>query len=306
MNSRKRLITVLGVPLDLGAGHRGVDMATRSLRIAGLDAKLAKIGWDVCDAGDVAAPIPETLAVAEARLKFFAPILATCEATVEAARGIVRSGRFPLFLGGDHSIAIGSVAAVAEPLVAAGKRLGLIWFDAHGDFNTPETSHSANIHGMPLAVCVGLGDPRLVGIGGFWPKVRPEDTVLVGVRDLDVGERKLIRQAGIHAFTMRDIDEYGIKEIVSRAIALATAHTDALHVSLDVDFVDPEFAPGVGTRVIGGPNYREAHLAMELVADSGRLTSMDVVEVNPIFDDNNRTSLLAVELILSALGKRIL
>lgn len=306
MNNGVRPLTVLGVPLDLGAGHRGVDMATRSLRIAGLNAKLSELGYDVQDAGDVAAPLPETLSEPDARLKFLGPILATCQATFEAARPIVGSGRFPIFLGGDHSIAMGSIAAVAEPLVSAGKRLGLIWFDAHGDFNTPDTSRSGNIHGMPLAVVCGQGDPRLVEIGGFSPKVRPEDTVLVGIRDLDDGERDLIRRSGIHVFTMRDIDEFGIRHVVNRALEIATAHTAALHVSLDIDFVDPQYAPGVGTRAMGGPDYREAHLAMELVADSGKLTSMDVVEVNPIFDDCNRTSELAVELVLSALGKRIL
>ncbi len=299
-------VTVLGIPMDLGAGHRGVDMATRSLRIAGLDAKLSEIGYAVRDAGDVESPIPETLSEGNSSLKFHAEILATCQATFLHASRIVERGEFPVFLGGDHSIAMATIAAVAAPVVRKGGRLGLIWFDAHGDFNTPDSSPSGNIHGMPLATVLGIGDPQLVGLGGFVPKVRPQDTVLVGIRDIDGDERHRLRESGMHIFTMRDIDELGIRTVVLRAISLATAETQALHVSFDMDFVDPQYAPGVGTPCPGGPTYREAHLAMELVADSGRLTSLDLVEVNPIFDEHNRTSELAVELILSALGKRIL
>ncbi|MBU6429395.1 MAG: arginase [Cyanobacteria bacterium REEB65] len=306
MNAIRRPLTILGVPLDLGAGHRGVDMATRSLRIAGLGDKLRELGYDVADAGDVAAPLPETLEIGDPKLKFLAPILATCEATLSAGRAIVAADRFPLFIGGDHSIAMGSIAAVAEPLVRQGKRLGLIWFDAHGDFNTSQSSQSGNIHGMPLAVCLGLGDGRLVNLGGFAPKVQPQDVVLVGIRDIDRDEARLIHESGLHVFTMRDIDEQGIRSVVSRALEIATARTDALHVSFDMDFVDPQYAPGVGTRAMGGPTYRESHLALELVADSGKLTSMDLVEINPLFDHANQTSLLGVELVLSALGKRIL
>jgi arginase len=303
----QKAITVLGIPMDLGAGHRGVDMATRSLRIAGLDQKIRELGCLVKDAGDVASPLPETLAQGlDPRMKFYPEILATCEATFAQASAIVERGDFPIFLGGDHSIAMATIAAVASPLVPKGGRLGLIWFDAHGDFNTPESSPSGNVHGMPLATVLGFGDQRLVDLGGFAPKVRPEDTVLIGIRDIDGDERRLLRESGINIFTMRAIDELGIREVVSRAISLATLRTQALHVSFDMDFVDPQYAPGVGTPCPGGPTYREAHLAMELIADCGKLTSLDMVEVNPIFDEHNRTSALAVELILSALGKRIL
>lgn len=292
--------------MDLGAGHRGVDMATRSLRIAGIDQKLRALGYTVHDGGDVATPMPETVAEGEKRMKFYREILATCRAAYEEALRIVERGDFPIFLGGDHSIAIATIAAAATPVVRSGGRLGLIWFDAHGDFNTPESSPSGNIHGMPLATVQGLGDRQLAELGGFRPKVRPEDTVLIGVRDVDDRERQMLRESGMHIFTMRQIDELGIREVVRRALELATARTQALHVSFDMDFVDPQYAPGVGTPCPGGPTYREAHLAMELIADSGRLTSLDMVEVNPIFDERNRTSILAVELILSALGKRIL
>ncbi|MBM3266102.1 MAG: arginase [Candidatus Sericytochromatia bacterium] len=301
-----RPIAVLGIPMDLGAGHRGVDMATRSLRIAGLGDKLRALGFAVRDAGDVAAPMPETVSAGATTLKFYEEILATCQLAAEAAGRIVAAGEFPIFLGGDHSIAIGTIAAAAAPVVRSGGRLGLIWFDAHGDFNTPASSPSGNIHGMPLAVVQGLGDAQLVGLGGFAPKVRPEDTVLIGIRDVDSRERELLRASGMHIFTMRAVDELGIREVVTRAIAMATRDTQALHVSFDMDFVDPQYAPGVGTPCPGGPTYREAHLAMELIADSGRLTSLDLVEVNPIFDERNRTSELAVELILSAVGQRIL
>lgn len=281
-------------------------MATRSLRIAGLDQKLRELGYTVRDGGDIASPMPETVPEGDARLKFYQEILATCRASYEEASRIVERGDFPIFLGGDHSIAIATIAAVAAPVVRATGRLGLIWFDAHGDFNTPESSPSGNIHGMPLATVLGLGDPALVGLGGFSPKVRAEDTVLVGIRDVDGPERLMLRESGMHIFTMREIDELGIREVVRRALDLACAHTQALHVSFDMDFVDPQYAPGVGTPCPGGPTYREAHLAMEMIADSGRLTSLDMVEVNPIFDEHNRTSGLAVELILSSLGKRIL
>lgn len=306
MTIAKKPVTILGIPLDLGAGHRGVDMATRSLRIAGLGDKLRTLGYEVQDAGDVAAPLPETLVGSDARLRYLSEVLGTCTVTAEMARSIMDDGQFPIFLGGDHSISMGSIAGVSSHIKANGKRLGLIWFDAHGDFNTPDSSPTGNIHGMPLAVVQGHGERLLVEIGGFSPKVKPEDIALIGIRDVDESEAKLLRESRMMIFTMRDIDELGIKEVVQRALERVTANTDALHVSFDIDFIDPQYAPGVGTPSPGGPTYREAHLAMELISDSGLLTSLDMVEVNPIFDQRNTTSLLAVELILSALGKRIL
>ena len=215
-------------------------------------------------------------------------------------------GAIPLFLGGDHSIAMGTIAGVAAHWREQGKRLGLIWFDAHGDFNTPDTTVSGNIHGMPLAATMGFGHEAFTMLGGFAPKIDPRDAVLIGVRNLDSKEKEALRHGGFTVFTMRDIDELGIKEVMARATAIACRNTDALHVSLDIDVVDPEVAPGVGTPSLGGPSYREIHLAMELLADSKQVTSMDLVEINPAFDLRNNTAQLGVELVCSALGARIL
>lgn len=302
-----RNVGVMGVPLDLGGSHRGVGLGTRSIRIAGLGEALAALGHKVHDWGDIDTPLPETLDEGSSRHKYLAEIAEACRQTKVRARLMLEAGHFPVFLGGDHSISIGTIAAVSAYQQSRGRRLGLIWFDAHGDFNTPESTLSGNIHGMPLAVVTGEGHPELLGIGeGSAPMVRPQDAALIGIRDVDGPEAERLRASKVNIYTMRDIDERGIKDVVQEALARVSAHTDSVHCSFDMDFVDPEVSPGVGTRASGGPDRREAHLAMELVADSKLVGSLDMVEVNPVFDERNRTSLFAVDLILSALGKRIL
>lgn len=302
-----RNVGVMGVPLDLGGSHRGVGLGTRSIRIAGLGEAITALGHKVHDWGDVDTPLPETLDEGSSRHKYLPEITEACRQTKVRARLMLEAGHFPVFLGGDHSISIGTIAAVSAYQQARGRRLGLIWFDAHGDFNTPDSTLSGNIHGMPLAVVTGEGHPDLLGIGeGQGPMVRPQDVALIGIRDIDGPEADRLRASKLNIYTMRDIDERGIKDVVQEALARVSAHTDAVHCSFDMDFVDPEVSPGVGTRASGGPDRREAHLAMELVADSKLVGSLDMVEVNPVFDERNRTSLFAVDLILSALGKRIL
>lgn len=294
-------ISLIGVPIDLGAGRRGVDMGPSAIRYAGLAERIAALGFAVRDQGNIAVPLAETCAMPGAgeRLRYLQPIRSVCTALASTVAAIVAEGALPLVLGGDHSLAIGSVAGSAH-----NRRLGLIWVDAHGDFNTPETTPSGNIHGMSLAVLCGRGDPSLVALGTTTPVVDARNVVLIGVRDLDAGERLLLREAGVHVFTMHDIDRRGLPQVMEHAVALAGEGTNGFHVSLDLDAVDPREAPGVGTPVLGGISYREAHLAMELIAQSGMLRSLDLVEVNPILDTANVTAMLAVELALSALGKR--
>ena len=294
-------ISLLGVPMDLGADRRGVDMGPSAIRYADISDKLQALGHDVDNLDNIQVPEPETRNPGDPSLKYLEPILACANELAHRVETRIKQGSVPVILGGDHSISLGSVSGSAN----AYSTLGVIWFDAHGDFNTPETSPSGNIHGMILAALAGLGDPRLVNVGGRGPHVDPHRIVIVGARDLDVGECELLRKAGVHVRTMSDIDRRGMGDVTREAIALATAGADALHVSFDMDVVDPSEAPGVGTPVHGGITYREAHLAMELVAESGRLGSLDLVEVNPILDRENRTAILATELALSAVGKRI-
>jgi arginase len=294
-------ITILGAPVDLGADRRGVDMGPSAIRYAGLDEKLRALGHSVHDAGNVQVPVAETRAAGNPRLKYLDQIVAGATELAAKTRSAVAAGSVPVVLGGDHSIALGSISGVA---IALGT-IGVIWFDAHADFNTTETSPSGNIHGMILASLAGYGEPALVNVGSPGPHVSPGRIVIVGARDLDAGERDLLRQAGVHVRSMSEIDRRGIRDVTCEAIALASDGANGLHVSFDMDVVDPTEAPGVGTPVPGGMTYREAHLAMELVAESGRLVAMDLVEVNPILDRENRTANLATELALSALGKRI-
>ncbi|RMH02530.1 MAG: arginase [Planctomycetota bacterium] len=301
-----RTIRILGVPMDLGASHRGTDMGPSALRIAGVADGLRRLGYRIEREQDLVVPAMETRAPADPALRFQPEILAVCTALAEAVGAALDDGALPLIYGGDHSIAMGSVAGVAGHLRRRGERLGLIWFDAHGDMNVPATSPSGNVHGMPLAHLLGFGDPALAGIGGFAPKVRPEDVVLIGLRDLDAGERRVIRDSGVGAYTMREIDERGIGAVVREAIERVSAGTAGFHLSFDVDGLDPEIAPGVGTPVPGGLGYREAHLFMECVADSGRMLSCEVVELNPILDDRNRSAELVRHLLLSAFGLAIL
>ena len=299
-------VHLIGVPLDLGAGRRGVDMGPSSLRIAGVATRIAALGRTVVDKGDLPTPIPETQQPADAAKKYVREIARVCQQLHDDVRRSLDAAALPVVLGGDHSLAAGSVAASADWVrQTASRPLGLIWLDAHGDMNTPESTTSGNVHGMPLAALLGNEPAELATIGSS-PSVLARHTVLVGVRNLDEREKTRIRESGVHVFTMKDIDREGIAAIADRALALATDGTGGLHVSLDMDVCDPSIAPGVGTAVKGGLDYREAHLMMELIADSGRLLALDLVEVNPTLDVRNATALLATELALSGLGQKIL
>jgi arginase len=299
-------IRVIGVPLDLGQSRRGVDMGPSAVRVAGLEARLEAIGHIVEDGGNVLVAIPEQKKEGAAHAKYLKEITATCTKSAELVLKSLESGAVPLVLGGDHSVAAGTVAGVAEFYRRQNQKIGLIWIDAHSDMNTPETSPSGNVHGMPLAAIMGLGPAELGNIFNFSPKIHSENCVLVGIRDVDAHEKENIREAGVEVFTMRDIDERGMRTVMEEALRMAGRGTAGYHVSLDMDWIDPEDAPGVGTPVWGGATYREAHLAMEIIADHGRLLSLEIVEVNPVIDEHNQTADLAVELALSAFGKKIL
>lgn len=302
-----RQIHIIGVPLDLGGGRRGVDMGPSAFRIARLGERIAELGHTVVDRGDLPTPIPETRDPRDAAKKYIHDIAAICERLYDLSLTSLRDGALPLVLGGDHSLAAGSVGAAAMWAKTEKRRpIGLIWVDAHGDMNTPSTSPSGNVHGMPLAALLGNEPAELAGLGGWSPKVAPEHTVILGVRNLDAREKTAVRDSGAHVLTMKDIDRGGIAVAVEEAIRIAGAGTAGIHVSFDMDACDPLIAPGVGTPVNGGLNYREAHMVMELVADSGLLTSLDVVEVNPTLDLRNTTAELGTELVLSALGLEIL
>lgn len=292
--------------MDLGAGRRGVDMGPSALRLAGLNEKLASLGYTIEDLGNIAIDQPETTPVGAANAKFLLPIAHTCSRLADIVGKAADGDMVPLVLGGDHSIAIGTVTGMAAHFRKRDEKLGLIWIDAHADMNTPESSPSGNVHGMPLACIAGLGPAELTGIGGFSPKIDPASIAIVGLRSVDGVERQNVRELGVHPFTMRDIDERGLRSVMQEAIGYATNGTSGFHLSFDMDAVDPREAPGVGTPVSGGITYREAHLAMEILSDSGKMASIEVVEVNPVIDEVNRTASLAVELIMSALGKRIL
>jgi arginase len=299
-------IRVIGVPLDLGQSRRGVDMGPSAVRVAGLEARLEAIGHVVEDVGNVPVAMPERKKEGHPHAKYLKEITATCIKSAELVLKTLDAGKIPMVLGGDHSVAAGTVAGVAEFYRRKNQPIGLIWIDAHSDINTPATSPSGNVHGMPLAAIMGLGPPELSNIFEFSPKVKPENCVLVGIRDVDSHEKENIRKAGVEVFTMRDIDERGMRTIMEEALRMAGRGTAGYHVSLDMDWIDPEDAPGVGTPVWGGATYREAHLAMEIIADHGRMLSFEIVEVNPVIDEHNQTAELAVELSLSAFGKKIL
>ena len=301
-----RPVHIIGVSLDLGGNRRGVDMGPSAFRIAGIGERLAALGIPVVDEGDVVAPIPETKALGDPSKKYIREIAKVCEKLFRASLAALDKGGFPLVLGGDHSLASGSVAATADFLRREQKPLGLIWVDAHGDMNTPSSSGSGNVHGMPLASLLGPEPAELARLGGFSPKVLPEHTVLIGIRNLDEREKHIVRESRVHVFTMKDIDRSGIATVTERAIALAGAGTGGIHVSFDLDACDPAIAPGVGTPVKGGLDYREAPMLMEIIADSGLLRALDRVEVNPILDDRNSTAILGTELASSALGQKII
>ena len=295
----KESIRIIGVPMDLGQSHRGVDMGPSAVRYEGLAQRLRNLGYRVEDQGNILVPVGDALA--ERRGENYLPIVAeTCELTYQAARKAIAEGCLPVFLGGDHSIAIGTIGGITDHSPS-----GVLWIDAHGDFNTPKTSSSGNIHGMPLSVLMGNGFPELVGVGRPGAKISPRDVVMIGIRDLDPEERRILKRSGITIFTMRDIDERGMGEVVREALKRLD-HQDRIHVSLDLDVLDPIEAPGVGTPVRGGITYREAHLMMEIIADTHSLTSMDMVEINPILDQSNKTAKIAVELAVSLFGKSII
>jgi arginase len=281
-------------------------MGPSAVRVAGLELRLEALGHTVQDAGNITVYQPEQKKEGNPKAKYLKEITACCTRLADVVLKTLEAGETPLALGGDHSIAVGSVSGVSEFYRRSNQKVGLIWIDAHSDINVPDTSPSGNVHGMPLAAIMGLGPPELATLFNFSPKIAPENCVIVGVRDIDTVEKENIRRAGIEVFTMRDIDERGMRTVMEEALRLAGRGTAGYHISLDMDWVDPEDAPGVGTPVRGGTTYREAHLAMEVIADHGRMLSFEVVEVNPVIDERNRTADLAVELASSAFGKKIL
>ena len=304
-DSRKP-ISILGVPLGYGASMAGVDMGPAALRVARLNQRINNLGYSVRDLGDLRLDRPHVIPEPQDKLKYVNEIRSACEQLALNVEEIMEAGEFPIILGGDHSIAIGSFAGMSAHYRKRNETLGLIWFDAHADMNTPETTPSGNIHGMPLAVLLGYGAPELTGIGGFSPKLDARLCAHVGARDIDPGERELIRKLGVRCFTMREIDERGMSAVMDEAIAIAAQASGGYAVTFDVDALDPGDAPGSGTLVRGGLTYREAHLAMEKIAEAGGMISLEVVEINTALDINNKTGELGVELILSGLGKTIL
>ncbi|MFD1708853.1 arginase [Siminovitchia sediminis] len=298
---RKKL-SIVGVPMDLGQLRRGVDMGPSAMRYADAVKRLERLGYEVEDLGDITIQIIKDDKNMQPSLRNFKSIIKAASRLADCVDSIIQKDRFPLVLGGDHSIAIGTLAGTAKHY----KKLGVIWFDAHGDLNTDETSPSGNIHGMPLAASLGFGHPDLTGIGGFQPKVKPEHVVIIGARDLDRGEKDLIKEHSIKVYTMHEIDRLGMTKVMEETIAYLKEKTDGVHLSLDLDGLDPDDAPGVGTPVIGGISYRESHLAMEMLAESEIVTSAEFVEVNPILDEKNKTAEIAVALMGSLLGEKLL
>jgi arginase len=299
-------IAIIGAPLDLGQDRRGVDMGPSAVRVANLNGRISALGYEVEDWGNVPVEQKESSPEGESNAKYLLQIAAACGAIAARVDEALAGARMPLVLGGDHSVAVGTVTGVGRHFRARGESIGLIWLDAHADMNTPGTSPSGNVHGMPLACIAGLGPAELAELSGYRPKVDPRRIAIAGLRDVDQLEKPHVRESGVRAFTMRDIDERGLRSVMEEAIRIASDGTAGFHLSLDMDFVDPSDAPGVGTPVRGGATYREAHLAMEMICDSRRMVSMEVVEVNPVIDVHNRTAELAVELVMSGLGKRIL
>jgi arginase len=299
-------VHIIGVPLDLGGNRRGTDMGPSAFRIAGIGDQLAKLGVQVTDKGDIDAPIPEKKGAGDPHKRYVKEITKVCQRVFQESLASFEAGAMPIVLGGDHSLGAGSVAAAAAHWRKSGKALGLIWVDAHADMNSPASSESGNVHGMPLAALLGSEPKELAQFAGDAPSVLAKHTVLVGIRNLDEVEKGIVRGSKVHVFTMKDIDRLGIAEVMERAIAIASKGTGGFHVSYDLDACDPMVAPGVGTPVKGGLSYREAHLVMETIAESGKLTSFDLVEVNPTLDIRNTTAEFGTELALSALGKSIL
>ncbi len=297
-----RKISIVGVPMDLGQGRRGVDMGPNAIRYAGVIEQLEQLGFEIEDLGDVAIHRPKTTIDESTGLKNLEAVIAASQSIAEKVESMVQRESFPLILGGDHSISIGTLAGIAKFY----ENLGVIWYDAHTDINTPETSPSGNIHGMPLAVSLGLGEERLVSVGGYSPKIKPENIVFIGARSIDDGEKELIKKLGIKVYTMRDIEHLGMPTVIKETIEYLKPRTDGLHLSFDLDALDKLFAPGVGTPVMGGVSLRESHLALEMLAKEHIVTSAEFVEVNPILDERNKTGELAVDLIATLFGKTLL
>lgn len=311
MSHTPQKVDLIGAPVDHGAGRRGVSMGPAALRIAKLRSTLEKVGVDLTDRGDLAVPLPELNDPGDPNARYLPVVEAVCTDLCAAVSSSLDGGALPLVIGGDHSIAIGTISGAASHLrkqsdTTETPKVGVLWFDAHADLNTPETSPTGNIHGMPVSVLLGKGPASLVEIGFPGPKVEPSRIVQIGLRDLDLSEQKRLKALNLNSFTMEEIDRRGLAEITTEAIDIATRDADFLHVSFDIDVLDPRFAPGTGTARVGGLTYREAHLALEMVADSGKLGSFEMVEVNPILDERNKTAEVAASLIASALGKRIL
>ncbi|MFK8031063.1 MAG: arginase [Gammaproteobacteria bacterium] len=302
----RKPIQIIGVPLDLGASRRGTDAGPSSVRIAGLGAKLRSLGYEVTVESDIPVPSMETREAKNTSARFKPEILEVCTNLAQKTKDTLDSGHTPLVIGGDHSIAMGTVSGVSSHFADKGQDVGLIWFDAHGDMNIPASSPSGNVHGMPLAHLLGRGDKDLSSILGCHPAIKPQNVVLIGIRDIDDGERAIIRESGITTFTMRDIDELGMTEVCKRSLAVVNTDTAGFHVSFDVDGCDPAVIPGSGTLVPGGVSFREAHQLLENCADTGRMTSMEVVELNPFLDQANVSAERAVMLIQSAFGRSIL
>lgn len=299
-------IRILGVPLDLGQERRGVDMGPSAMRAAGLNAALKGLDYKVEDTGNIYVKIPEEQHFGDKRAKYLKEIAETSKEVADRIYQTLEAGFFPISLGGDHSIAVGTQAGVAKYYRDRKQAIGCIWIDAHADMNTPESTPSGNVHGMPFASTLGFGPEPLANLFGYAPKIQPQHCVLIGARNLDERERSLVKDSGINVFTMRTIDEQGMGEVMEKSLALATGGTAGFVVSFDMDVVDPSEAPGVGTPVLGGITFREAHLAMEMIADSKKMLALEVVEINPIIDIANKTAILAVGLVTSALGKKIL
>ncbi len=295
-------LSIIGVPMDLGQTRRGVDMGPSAIRYAGVIERIENIGYSVEDKGNIEIALAERVHSDEnTNLKNLKAVADASERLAQTVSDVITNKRFPLVLGGDHSIAIGTLAGVSRHY----KNLGVIWYDAHGDLNTADTSPSGNIHGMPLAASIGIGDEALTRIGGYTPKVKPENIVIIGARSLDEGEKELIKEKGIKVYTMHEIDRMGMTKVMEEIILYLRDKTDGVHLSLDLDGLDPHDAPGVGTPVIGGISYRESHLAMEMLAESQLITSAEFVEVNPILDERNKTATVAVALMGSLLGEKL-
>ena len=297
---------IIGVPMDLGAGRRGVDMGPSAIRIAGLNQAIALLGYEVTDGGNVHVNPPEALTQLTKRARFLPEIAAAVEELAQMVEAALGEDSMPVVLGGDHLIAIGSASGLASFYRKREKKIGIVWLDAHTDINTPETTPSGNIHGMPLAALLGRGAKQLTEVAGFAPKILPEHVAVIGARSVDPGERELIKTLGVRVFTMSEVDERGMGDVIEEAIEIASRNTAGFHVTMDMDFIDPFYAPGVGTPERGGATYREGHLAMEKMSDSGHVLSVELTEVNPVYDTTNQTAQLAVEFILSALGKKIM